>query len=133
MTGTSNIVPTIVSLGFGANCMPVVGPDPVFGSVFVEYDNQGTGNGNMNIVQSELSFVNAMEGWVFPIQLSPTASGSVAPSSILASEHVKVATQGDSSFICQLCGQSGQLSLRFVDDQGLEASATQPFDLGCAL
>jgi len=133
MTGTSSIVPTIISLGFGAGCMPVVGPDPVFGSVFVEYDNQGTGNGNMNIVAAELVFVNAMEGWVFPIQLSPTASGSVAPSSTQTSEHLKVATPGDSSFICQLCGQSGQLSLRFVDDQGLEAGATEFFDFGCAL
>lgn len=131
--GSSAIKPTILGVQLGADCMPVVGPDPINGNVIVEYENSGTGPGSMNITSAEISVVSPVEGWVFPINLNPTTSGTIDPGTNHASQHDKVATAGDSSFVCQLCGQQGSLNLRFLDDQGLESQASSTFTLGCAL
>ena len=45
----------------------------------------------------------------------------------------QVATAGDASFVCNLCGQQGNLNLRFIDDQGLDSQASSAFTLVCAL
>lgn len=132
-SGTSAIKPTILGVQLGADCMPVVGQDPIYGNVIVEYENSGTAPGSMNIVSAELAFVNAMEGWVFPLNFNPTTSGTIDPGTTHASQHDKVATAGDSSFVCSLCGQQGTVNLRFIDDQGLDSQASSAFTLGCAL
>lgn len=131
--GTSAIKPTILGVDLLGNCQPEVGPDPLSGNVIVDYENSGTGPGSMNITSAEAAFVNPMEGWVFPLNLNPTTSGTIDPGTNHASQHDKVATAGDSSFVCNLCGQQGTLNLRFIDDQGLESQASSTFTLVCAL
>lgn len=131
--GTSAIKPTVLGVQLSADCMPVVGPDPMFGNIIVDYQNDGSGPGSMNITSAEVAFVNPMEGWVFPINLNPTTSGTIDPGTNHASQHDKVTTDGDASFVCNFCGQEGNVNLRFLDDQGVESQASSAFTLGCAL
>lgn len=131
--GTSAIKPTILGVDLGADCQPEIGPDPINGNVVVNYENEGTGPGSMNIVSAEVTWVTPMEGWVFPLNFNPTTSGTIDPGTTHASQHDKVATAGDSSFVCSLCGQEGTLNLRFIDDQGLESQASSSFALACFL
>ena len=130
--GTSAIKPTILAVQLGADCMPAVGPDPVNGSVTVEYENNGSGPGSMNITSAQITFANPMEGWVFPLNFNPTTSGTIDPGTTHATQHQKVATAGDSAFVCNLCDQQGTIDLRFLDDQGQESQASSAFTLGCA-
>jgi hypothetical protein len=127
-----DLVPTIENLDFGADCMPVVGPDPIHGAVTVRYDNAAGAPQGLTLTQANVIFTTPMEGWVFPITLSPTVSGDVPPHASATVVHEKVATVGDSSSVCQLCGMSGQVTLDFVDTSGNSVQATAPFDLGCA-
>ncbi len=131
--GTSAIKPTILGVQLTADCQPVVGPDPIFGNVTVDYQNDGSGPGSMNITSAEIAFVNPMEGWVFSINLNPTTSGTIDPGTNHASQHDKVATDGNASFVCNFCGFEGNVNLRFLDDQGLESQAGSAFTLVCAL
>jgi hypothetical protein len=130
--GTPAIVPTIEVVKLGANCMPVVGPDPLGGTVAVRYDNQGTAEGSLELLQAAVIFSNPMEGWVFGIELEPGSSGTVEAGSSTLVEHAKVESPGDSSFVCQLCGQEGSLELRYGDGLGNEVTTYAPFELGCA-
>ncbi|NUP12514.1 MAG: hypothetical protein HOW73_41240 [Polyangiaceae bacterium] len=117
----------VVEVKFFADCMPEVGPDPISGSVFIEYRNDGTKPASLDIVSADIVFANPMEGWVFPISLSPTSSGAVGGGSTISLEHAKVATPGDSSFVCSLCGQSGTFSVDWSDG----TSDSVDFQLSC--
>jgi hypothetical protein len=132
-SGPSAIKPTILGVQLTADCAPVVGPDPIIGNVIVNYENGGIGAGSMNITSADVTFANAMEGWVFAINLNPTTSGTIDAGTQHATQHDKVATAGDASFVCNFCGLQGDLNLRFLDDQGDESQAGSAFTLLCAL
>ena len=124
---------TIVEAKLGANCMPVVGPDPIYGSVLVEYANQSFGSSiSATVSQVNVSFVNANEGWVFPIALTPSGSGDVGPGGVVTLEHAKAATDGDSSFVCQLCGQEGTVTVDWTTSQGASLQSSRTFEFSCA-
>ncbi len=127
-----DIVATIESAKLGADCMPVVGLDPLYGAVLVRYDNAASAPQGLTLTQAQVIFTSSVEGWVFPIQLSPTASGDVPGHGSATVEHQKVATVGDASSICQLCGMTGTVALDFVDASGSPVQASAPFDFGCA-
>jgi hypothetical protein len=126
--GSASLVASIAQVNLGANCMPVVGDDPVSGSITVSYENTGTVPGAMTLTRADLLFTSAQEGWVFPLELDPTTSGAVEGGQTLEVEHLKVATPGDSSFVCQLCGTTGSVALYF--ERG-EQTASAMFDFGC--
>lgn len=130
--GAPNIDAEIETVKLGANCMPVVGPDPMQGSVYVRYENLGSTPGSLALTQASVVFANAMEAWLFAIELTPTASGTLVAGELASVEHLKVGVVGDSSFLCQLCGQTGSVELRFDDGLGNEQIEAQNFELGCA-
>lgn len=130
--GAPSIDAEIEVVKLGANCMPVVGPDPLQGSVFVSYENTGSVAGSLELTQASVVFANSMEAWLYTIELSPTSSGTIAAGGVASVEHSKVGVLGDSSFLCQLCGQTGTLELRFDDGFGNQQIEAQNFELGCA-
>lgn len=129
--GGGVLVPDILEVKLGANCMPVVGEDPLSGSVFVSYENGGAGTGSLTLDRADVVFTTAFEGWVFPIELSPTSSGPVPAGSSIEVEHVKGSTSGDASFVCSLCGMPGSATLYWSTPEGEEITDTEAFDLGC--
>lgn len=130
--GAPSIDAEIEVVKLGANCMPVVGPDPMQGSVLVRYENTGSVAGSLTLTQSSVVFANPMEAWLYTIELSPTTSGTLAAGEVASVEHSKVGVLGDSSFLCQLCGQTGTVELRFDDGSGNQQIEAQNFELGCA-
>jgi hypothetical protein len=134
--GTGAAAPSIdaeiEAVKFGANCMPVIGPDPMQGSVYVRYENTGSVAGSLSLTQASVVFANAMEAWLYSIELSPTTSGTIPAGEGASVEHAKVGIAGDSSFLCQLCGQTGTVELRFDDGFGNQQIEAQNFELGCA-
>ena len=132
-TGSNaQIDPEIVDAKIGANCMPEVGPDPIGGSIVVRYTNQGDAAGSLEVASAQVVISNPMEGWVFPIDLSPTSSGTVPAGSSVDIEHAKIATAGDSSFICALCGLDASVTVRWLKGDGGEVSDAFSTPLGCA-
>lgn len=127
------IIATILSAELFADCQPVVGPDPITGQIVVAYDNTGSTAGSLELAQADIIFASAAEAWVFPISLAPTSSGVVAGFGDATVFHEKGSTDGDSSFVCQLCGMEGTASLRFIAEDGLETTTMQEFTLGCGL
>jgi hypothetical protein len=127
------LVVSIVDVDLTADCMPVVGPDPVSGSVVVKYENVGTGSTRATDVRIDLVYTNEVEGWVFPIAVAPAESSPIPPGESRAVEHVKVETAGDASFICSLCGAEGVVALHGLDAASRELSASAPLRLACAL
>lgn len=130
--GAPSIDAEIEAVKLGANCMPVIGPDPMQGSVLVRYENTGASAGSLTLTQASVVFANAMEAWLYSIELSPTTSGTIPAGEGASVEHAKVGALGDSSFLCQLCGQTGTVELRFDDGFGNEQIEAQNFELGCA-
>lgn len=131
-TGSSaQIDPQIIDAKLGANCKPVVGPDPILGSIVVRYANQGSAAGSLEIADAQILIANPMEGWAFPLELSPTSSGTIAAGAVVDVEHAKVATPGDASFICSLCGLDASVTVRWLKDGG-EVSDVFATPLGCA-
>lgn len=130
--GAPSIDAEIEAVKFGANCMPVVGPDPMQGGVTVRYENLGSAAGSLSLTQASVVFANSMEAWLYTIDLSPTTSGTILAGEGASIEHAKVGVLGDSSFLCQLCGQTGTVELRFDDGFGNEQIEAQNFELGCS-
>ena len=130
--GSAEMSAIITDVLLYANCMPVVGPDPVAGSVFVSYPNAGTIPGHLDVKTASLLFANPMEAWSFPLAFDPVSSGQVGAGDSLVVEHTKIPNVGDSSFICQLCGMPGTLTMSFDRGDGEGPTATFPFDLDCA-
>jgi hypothetical protein len=120
----------VTHVALGANCQPVVGDDPISGTLTVSYESKGTGPGSLELTSADLVFSNPMEGWVFPLALSPTSSGVVPAGQTVSVEHVEGDTLGDSSFVCSLCGLAGSLSLRFASGAE-EVPVFAPVTLGC--
>ncbi|MBL9025473.1 MAG: hypothetical protein JNL21_24975 [Myxococcales bacterium] len=131
-TGSSaQIDPEIIDVNLGANCMPKIGPDPILGSIVVRYTNQGNAAGSLVIADAQILIANPMEGWAFPLELSPTSSGTIAAGAVVDVEHAKVTTPGDASFICSLCGLDASVTVRWLKDGG-EVSDVFAVPLGCA-
>jgi hypothetical protein len=128
--GDAQVAPAVTRVALGANCQPLVGDDPLSGTVTVSYENKGTGPGSLELTGADLVFSNPMEGWVFPLALSPTSSGVVPAGQTVSVEHVEGDTLGDSSFVCSLCGLEGSLSLRFASGAE-EVPVFAPVTLGC--
>ena len=95
--------------------MPAVGPDPIAGTVIIEYRNVGGSPGSATIDRADILFANPMEGWAFPLELDPKSSGTIGPGETLRVVHAKVATPGDASFVCQLCGIEGSIQIEFEE------------------
>jgi hypothetical protein len=129
----TDIQPSIAAVELHGNCMPEVGPDPVGGTVLVDYRNVGGQPGSLDGLRATMTFATEVEGWVFPLQLDPTTSGVVDAGETMGVQHVKVATEGDSSFICQLCSMPGTITMSWVDAAGGEVTAYADFQLACAL
>ncbi len=113
--GAPRIEARIDEVGLGANCMPSVGPDPIAGTVIIEYENLGDAAGSATIERADLVFASASESWVFPIELEPKSSGTIGPGESLTVIHAKVATPGDASFVCQLCGLEGSIQVQLAE------------------
>jgi hypothetical protein len=137
--GTGNVggSPIVVAQSAGAklwaDCMPEVGPDPLGGSVFVEYRNYGGSPGTIDLVDAVLVYSTPIEGWVFSLALSPTTVGPVAPGETLFVEHLEGMTPGNNSFLCNFCGTEGVLELRWQEPSGAEQFSQEPIVLMCAL
>lgn len=131
--GASDILLTITGTGLYGNCKPEVGPDPIGGSVAVAYYNAGSASGSLDGLRGTLTFATQVEGWVFPLSFDPSSSPVLSPGDEVEVEHLKVATDGDSSFVCQLCSMPATLALTWVDDVGSEVTAFADFRLACAL
>ena len=130
--GFGALTVTRVEAKMTADCMPVVGPDPMNGSVLVEYSNDSDAVGSLTLTRADVIFSNRVEGWVFPVDLM-LISIVVPPGETVTVEHLKGATDGDSSFVCQLCGAPGSVTLYFSQEDGTELVASGPLDLPCAL
>jgi len=94
----------------------------------VVYENIGGSVGSLEMDYVQVVFAIPMEGWVFPIELSPTSSGPVGPGGKIEVTHAKIATDGDSSFVCNFCGLQGTLTVSWANG---EQQLFQDFDLGC--
>jgi hypothetical protein len=132
-SGPSSVLPNIIDVKLGVNCQPVVGPDPITGSVLISYDNTGSGPGSLDLVNAQIYVSTPREGWVFPIELSPSTSGVVQGGSSAQVDHQKVTTPGDSSFICSLCGFEATLVVNLEQDDGTDVADSAAFFIGCAL
>ena len=113
--GPARIEARIDEVGLGANCMPAVGPDPIAGTVIIEYRNVGGSPGSATIDRADILFANPMEGWAFPLELDPKSSGTIGPGETVAVIHAKVATPGDASFVCSLCSFEGSVQISFAE------------------
>ncbi|MBK8939711.1 MAG: hypothetical protein IPM79_19340 [Polyangiaceae bacterium] len=130
---TGIVTAEIVEAKLGADCMPEVGPDPIQGSVLVSYTNLGSTAGALELERAEVLFASQVEAWVFPIALSPTSSGVIAGGTSAQLEHTKVATDGDSSFVCSLCGLPGTVSITWRAGNGTQVTDQLELTLLCAL
>jgi hypothetical protein len=127
------IEPKIVDVELYANCKPEVGPDPIGGSFVVAYENFGDEPASLDDLSASLVFATKVEGWVFPMTMQPLSSGPVPADDLVEVLHTKIATEGDSSFVCTFCGVEGTLSLRWIGSSGGEVSLDEPVVLACAL
>jgi len=131
-SGSSDVIPNITDVKLGGSCMPVVGPDPVAGSVVVSYENAGSTPGSAELFNASIYVSTSTEGWVFPLEMSPTSSGVIAPSGGATVEHVKVSTPGDSSFLCSLCGMEATLVMNWEQNDQTDVADSKAFIVGCA-
>ena len=119
---------TILSASLFADCMPVVGPDPIHGTITVQYDNIGTQPASIAVTECNLIDLSLQAE--FPLALSPDSSGVVAPGASVVVAHQKVATPGESSGACQLCGQDSSVEMYWQAPVGGPLYVAAP--LGCA-
>ena len=127
--GSPNIVPTIQAVRLRGGCKPPYPEDPLEGEIDVRYENLGGGTGQLVLERAQVTFATDFEGWSFAIAIDPTSSGPVSAGSPVTTTHFKVATPGDSSFLCDLCFLHGTLTLEFQGD----VQAQSGFSLNCAL
>lgn len=130
--GNGPVTARIESVKLGADCMPEVPPDPIFGSVLVSYENLGTTPGSLELVRADLLFASDVEAWVFPLTLSPTASGTIGPGAVLQVELSEGETPGDASFVCSLCGLPASLTVTWRSPVGTEVTDQADLVLECA-
>lgn len=126
-SGSPDIRPTVLRVDLFGNCFLGDG-DRILGSVDVQYDNVGFGDGSLDITSAQIGFANPMEGWVFPISLEPTSSGFVQAGLSSVVTHKESNPMDDAAFICNLCSQMATLTLTY--DNGTQVGT--PFFFNCA-
>lgn len=133
----SDIDPTITEALIFADCQPIVGPDPIGGTIEVDYVNTGDAAGTLTVTGVGLQLMqnNMTLDWTFEVM--PATVGPVAPMSTLPMTHTKVVGSGSGTKAgapCDFCGAPGILFVDYQDDEGNPATATFMLDgLGCAL
>jgi hypothetical protein len=120
------------------DCMPVVGPDPVYVSFQADYDNtSGTAPGQATLINAQVQLGSGalMLVWIFDV--TPTASGLVPGGQLASVFHEKVANSGSGGSTaspCEFCSTAGATLLLDVDLDGTLVGFEQAADsFGCAL
>ncbi len=111
--GTSELSIAIVDAELWANCQPIVDPDPVQGSWFVEFDNTaGAAATSAKLIKASLSLVVADPPVIEEIAVSPTDSGPIA-----AGEQVSQMVKKLKGAAHSGCGHCGAFYLLALDYQ----------------
>lgn len=135
--GSSALQMRVSDISIGIDCMPVVGPDPVYVGFEAEYDNSnGTAPGQATITQAraQLGSGALMLTWTYDV--TPPGSGSVQAGETLTLLHEKVAGSGSGDAPvspCDFCAAPGAVLLLDVDLDGNFVSFQHEADsYGCA-
>lgn len=125
----SDIVASLTEAALFGNCKPVIGPDPVSGTVTVDYDNTGITAGALNVTSVELALtgIDATLTWRFLVD--PDSSGVVPAGDTAQVIHSKVADSGsgDKGVVtpCGYCSAPATVTVYFDDGQQSELDIPQ--------
>jgi hypothetical protein len=122
----------IVDVGLVAECGGERAHDPLAGGVVVSYANEHGEAGALEVVRSEVVFASALEGWVFPVELTPSKSVVTGAHAKQRVTHARTGRSGGAAMLCSLCGQTGKLSMTWRAPDGAEQSGVRDFTLECA-
>ncbi|MBL9023161.1 MAG: hypothetical protein JNL21_13255 [Myxococcales bacterium] len=132
----SDVEATITDVALFADCMPIVGPDPMNGSFDATFTNSGGTATTMTVTGARLELTEMAETLVWSFDVTPASTGSVPAMGMISATFTKVTDSGSGTGTtgpCGVCGAAGQLFVDFADDQGGTASATAPVEMfGCA-
>jgi hypothetical protein len=130
----SSIGANVTDATFGANCQPVVGPDPIQGSIEVTYQNTGTAPGSIPLTEVELMIGGPSNLFVFT--MDPDESGTLAAQETKMVTHTKVAdsTTPNAADVCNHCGQTAYVTVRWLNEMGIPLEQTVEVEtFGCVL
>jgi hypothetical protein len=117
----SDITPSIAEAALYGNCEPIVGPDPLFGTITIEYLNRGAAEGSLGLTSAVLALtgIDATLTWTF--EVDPDSSGAVPAGDTVNVIHTKVQDSGSGNkgdlTPCSYCGAAGTVTVSFADGQ----------------
>lgn len=128
--GSSPLVIAVVDAYLFANCRPVVDPDPVQGSWYVEFDNTGNPNDTSAVVTAaSLSLADADPPAIEPIMVAPVESGPIAAGDYVSVKVGKL--PGAMHSACGHCDEFYKLVLEY-DEGGVSHHVEEDVTISCA-
>jgi hypothetical protein len=110
------------------NCQPLVSQDPIYGDFTAQYTNDGTSPASAAIVAASLSMVSGAKTLVWPLAVTPSGSGLVAPTATVSITHEKqTQTTGlPAGMPCDFCGGTWTLSVTWDMGGGARVTRSLP-------
>jgi hypothetical protein len=130
----SEITADIVDVVLYADCMPIIDPDPINGTIDVDYTNTGSADGTLTVTEARLEITGIDATLIWTFDLDPATSGVVPAMDQASVTHTKVAGSGmgNSEPPCGYCGGMGTVTVTWTDGMGGTTQATEPATLECA-
>lgn len=126
--GTSPLVIAIVDAELWADCMPIVPPDPVQGSWYVEFDNTGNPEDTEAVVTGAWLSLAGGDPKSEPIAVDPVASGPIKAGDYVSLKLSKL--PGQSHGACGHCGEFYDLVLEY-DEGGIAHEVVEAVTISC--
>lgn len=127
--GTSPLVIAIVDAELWADCMPIVEPDPVQGSWYVEFDNTNNPADTAAVVTGAWLSLAGGDPKSEPIAVAPVDSGPLKAGDYVSLEVKKL--PGMSHGACGHCGEFYDLVLEY-DEGGIAHHVEEAVTISCA-
>ena len=128
--GSSPLVIAIVDAYLFADCQPVVDPDPVQGTWYVEFDNtDNPDDTSAVIVAASLSLADADPPVIEPIMVQPVESPPIAAGDYVSVEMTK--TPGAMHSACEHCDEFYKLVLEY-DEGGVKHHVEEDVTISCS-
>lgn len=127
--GTSPLIIAIVDAELWADCMPVIPPDPVQGSWYVEFDNTNNPADTEAVVTGAWLSPSGGEPKSEPILVDPVASGPIKAGDYVSIKLEKLVGQPHSA--CGHCGEFYDLVLEY-DEGGITHEVKEDVTISCA-
>lgn len=127
--GTSPLVIAIVDAELWADCMPVVDPDPVQGSWYVEFDNTNNPADTEAVVTGAWLSLTGGDPKSEPIAVAPVDSGPIKAGDYVSLKIEKL--KGQSHGACGHCGEFYDLVLEY-DEGGIAHHVEEAVTISCA-